>query len=349
MAENPFVSPRITLSDFPDEIDEYFYSHGYTDGLPIVPPSVDRVKQFVEATGKRPQEVVGLVPPLMGSATVERVAINAVMAGCRPEYMPTFLAAVSAVCDPQFNLSTIQSTTNPASPLLILNGPQRKRLDVNSGSGCFGPGWRANATIGRALRLVLLNVGGGKPGVVDKATQGYPGKYTFCFAENEEESPWEPLAVERGFAPADDTITAVGGHGTSNIVETSPRAEDVLTSLAFGLINTGVNNFMNARSDVLLVLCPSHAQIIANGGKFTKQMLKEYLWERARAPFDWFSERRQSEIRLRKATILNDRVLITDRPENFIIVIAGGPGGLHSTFIPTVTGTQSVTRPIRSS
>lgn len=348
MVQHALISPRITLSDSLDEINEYFYTNGYTDGLPIVPPSSDRVKRFVEASGKGPQETVALVPPLMGSATIERVAINAVMAGCRPEYMPMLLAAISAVCEPRFDLSAIQATTNPASPLLILNGPVRKRLDVNSGAGCFGPGWRANATIGRAMRLLLLNVGGGKPGPVDKSTQGYPGKYTFCFGENEEENPWQSLAVERGFAPADDTVTVVGAHGTSNIVETSPRAEDVLKSLAYGLINTGVNNFMDGQSEVLLALCPPHAHIIANAGKLSKPMLREYLWERARAPTDWFSDRKLSEIRSRKVPIVGGKVLITERPENFIIVVAGGPGGLHSTFMPTVTGTRSVTRAIPS-
>ena len=178
------------------------YSRGYTDGLPVIPPTEPAVRAMLDAANMKPDEMIDVVPPEGGPATAEKVAINAVMAGCLPEYFPVVVAAMRAITAPKFNLLGIQTTTNPVSPVLIINGPIRKALGVNSGRGCLGPGWRANATIGRAIRLCLLNIGGGSPGDVDKAIHGMPGKFTFCFGEAEEESPWDPLHVENGFSRA---------------------------------------------------------------------------------------------------------------------------------------------------
>ena len=169
---------------------EDLYARGVTDGLPVVPPTPGRVARAVAASGRDGGELVALVPPNYGRATVEKIAINATMSGCRPEYMPVVLAAVEAVCDEAFDLHGVSATTNAPAPLLIINGPVRHRLEINYGAGVFGSGWRANATIGRAVRLVCVNVGGAKPGVVSMSTFAHPGRYTYCIGEHEEASPW---------------------------------------------------------------------------------------------------------------------------------------------------------------
>src|SRR5436309_8723330 len=178
---------------------ERLFDRGVTDGLPVVPPTRRLVDRAVAASGRDADELIALVPPNYGRATVEKIAVNAVMAGCRAEYLPVVLAAVEAICDEAFDLHGVSATTNAPAPLLIVNGPVRTALEINSGAGVFGPGWRANATIGRAVRLVWLNVGGARPGVISMSTFGQSGGYTYCIAEREEESPWEPLSIEHGF------------------------------------------------------------------------------------------------------------------------------------------------------
>jgi hypothetical protein len=344
MTERHLSSTRHILPDDVEAVMEFLEERGMTDGLPVVPPTEERVWRMIEAVGRPPQEVVAEVPPAMGKATVEKVAVNAVMAGCRPEYFPVVLAAVEAMGEPRFNLMAIQCTTNPVGPLLILNGPVRQRIGVNCGAGCMGPGWRANATIGRAVRLVLLNIGGAAPGPVDKAVQGYPGKYTFCFGENEEESPWPPLHVERGFRPEESAVTVVGAQGTSNILEMSPRPEDLLHALVHGMINVGVNNFLMGLGEPLLVLNPLHARVLAEAG-WTKDALREYFYERVRAPLSWFSPRAQERWGF-AGRVQGEWVRMVREPGQFMIVVAGSLGGHHSTFIPTFGDTWSVTRRI---
>jgi hypothetical protein len=200
MADSPsLISNRIAVSDSLEEISELYYERGWTDGLPIVPPTEDRVARMLSGTIRNAQEVVGEVPPGQGEGTVEKIAINAVMVGCTPDAMPVILAALEAMLEEPFNLYGIQATTHPVAPLLIVNGPIRNKIGINSGYNVFGQGTRANATIGRAIRLILVNLGGGIPGKLDRSTQGQPSKYSFCIAENEEASPWAPLHVERGF------------------------------------------------------------------------------------------------------------------------------------------------------
>src|SRR5213596_3221254 len=188
---------------------ESLYARGVTDGLPVVPPTRRLVELAVAASGREAGELVALVPPNYGRATVEKIAINSVMAGCRPEYLPVVIAAVDAVCDEAFDLHGVSATTNAPAPLVIVGGPIRTALDINCGAGVFGPGWRANATIGRALRLVCVNVGGARPGVVSMSTFAHPGRYTYCIGEREEASPWESLSVEHGFAPSDSTVAVL--------------------------------------------------------------------------------------------------------------------------------------------
>src|SRR5215467_11235849 len=191
--------------DLADAIESLF-ERGVTDGLPVVPPTRRLVDRAVAASGRDGGELIALVPPNYGRATVEKIAINAVMAGCRPDYLPVVLAAVEAMCDEKFDLLGVSGTTDAVAPLVIVNGPIRQALDINAGAGVFGPGWRANATIGRAVRLCWVNIGGARPGVISMSTFGGPGRYTCCIGENEEASPWEPLHVEHGFDPADSTV-----------------------------------------------------------------------------------------------------------------------------------------------
>ena len=201
-------SRRIELGADEDAV-EACYSRGWTDGLPVVPPTPERVLRMLGGTRRDKDEVVAIVPPDLVECTVEKVAINAVMAGCLPEYLPVVLAAVAAACTETFNIHGLLATTMSVGPMIVVNGPIRRRIGMNSGINAMGQGNRANAAIGRALQLVVRNVGGGRPGGVDRATLGQPGKYTFCFAENEEDSPWEPLSVERGIAPGVSAVTLV--------------------------------------------------------------------------------------------------------------------------------------------
>ena len=194
-------SRRVELAELEDEA-EAMFDRGWTDGLPVVPPTEERVLRMLDGTTRAPDEVVAVVPPDLVECTVEKVAVNAVMAGCKPEYLPVVLAAVEAACTDEFNAHGLLATTYFSGPVVIVNGPIARAIGMNSGVNALGQGNRANATIGRALQLVIRNVGGGRPGEVDRATLGNPGKYTFCFAEDEAGSPWEPLSVERGFAPA---------------------------------------------------------------------------------------------------------------------------------------------------
>ena len=180
---------------------EYYFEQGVTDGLPVVPPTEERMQLMLAATSQAADEVVALVPPNFGEASIEKIAVNAVMAGCKPEFLPVVIAGVRAMCDERVSLHGVQGTTHTATPLFIINGPVRQQLDINCAAGVFGSGWRANATIGRALRLIMINIGGAYPGEIDKSTMGHPGKYTYCIGEYEEQNPWEPLHVEHGYAP----------------------------------------------------------------------------------------------------------------------------------------------------
>ena len=197
----------LELPDSPYAIYEHFYAKGWTDGLPIIPPTEDLVGETLRYTDRAPEETVVELPPRGGAATVEKIAVNAVMAGCMPEYLPVLIAAAKAVAEPQYNLYGRQTTTHPGAHLVIINGPIRGELGVNCHRNVLGQGFRANATIGRALRLLLITVGGGVPGVTDMATHGHPGKYSYCIGEDEEGSPWSPLHADRGFDPGTSTVT----------------------------------------------------------------------------------------------------------------------------------------------
>jgi hypothetical protein len=353
MLSNRVRRLTVPVSDAAGEVwavSQFLYERGRTDGLPVIPPTEPLVLEMLEHTDRAADEVVGYVEPSQAGATVEAVAINAVMAGCRPEYLPVVLAAVEAIGEPAFNLFGIQATTNPVAPLIIVNGPLATALEINARGNCFGQGFMANATIGRALRFVLLNIGGGTPQTLDKATQGQPAKFGFCVAENEAESPWEPLHVERGYPAEASTVTVISVTGTQNILDMASRSARGLLQMFCSHAGTaGVQNVLLGGGP-LFAISPEHAQILARDG-FTKQDVRQYLYEHARAPLTEFSRENIAEVLAKRRPRWcvpenpDARIPIADRPEDITIIVAGGPGP-HSQFLPSFGQTEPVTRTI---
>ena len=264
---------------------EWYFEQGWTDGLPIVPPTPEKLSATVEALGGEAERLEALVPPRWGNLTREVLAINVVMAGCLPAYAPVVRAALVAMCVPHFNLHGVQATTHVAAPLVVVNGPIRLAVGMNAGCGLFGPGNRANATIGRAIRLVLLNVGGAIPGDVDKSTLAHPGKYSFCIAENEEMNPWTPYHVERGYRPEDSTVSCLAveaPHSVTNHV--ADDAEGILDSVVSAMSTIAHNNAVSSGS-CAVVLGPEHAATIA-AKQWSKNDVRHYLWEHAANSWD---------------------------------------------------------------
>jgi len=289
------------------------------------------------------------VAPAYGAATVERIAINAVMAGCRPEYLPVVIAATEAVSSAAFNLSGVQATTNPAAVWLVINGPVAARLGFNGANNCLGPGSWANATLGRALRLVLQNIGGALPGDMDRATQGQPGKFTFCCAENEQASPWEPLHVERGYAATASTVTAVAALGTWNMNTHAKDATDLLKVIADTMAFPCGSDYAHG-GEPWLALAPEHAHILASEG-LSKLDVKQRLWEQSKLRASRLSVkdlgRVQSVRRAELGDITVDTLLpISVKPEEVGIIVAGGTG-THSVYMPVSGHSHSVTCAIR--
>ena len=328
------TSEQLVVNDSAEAVNNLFLEKGWTDGLPIIPPTEEAVERMLAAVNREPDELVATIPPSWGEATVEKIAINAVMAGCLPEYMSLIITAVAAMCEQQVNLKGLQPTTHPVAPLLIINGPIVKKLNINSKSGAFGPGWRSNATIGRAIRLMLMNIGGALPGKTDMSTQGQPSKYIFCIAENEEDSPWGPLHVERGFDALTSTVSVVGVENPHNINDHDAlTAEEVLSTVA-GTMTTLGNNHVRGMiagyGDAIVALGPEHAATIAKSG-FSKNDVRDYLYENARIPRKAFYER----AREKNHPGMDENALIppTGQKENLIIIVVGGPGK-HSSYLP---------------
>ncbi len=338
--------------EVPDDLwaaQEFFMEKGWGDGLPVIPPTEERVERMLAAVRRKPDEVIGVVPPRWAPATVEKIAINAVMAGCKPEYMPVLIAAVEAITDPRLNLYALQATTGGPAVMLIINGPVRSQIGVNGGSNALGEGWRANATIGRSIRLIQRNIGGSYPGTTCKATLGWPGKYSICIGENEEASPWEPLHVERGFDRNASTVTAISADG-------SVRASDLDSSKALGILANFAQRMDGPSGpEAIMVICPEHARIIANDG-FSKMDVKKFIWERAGyrmrdLPDETFAQRvkRRPDLRLTRDSVIP----VTDKPEDILVVVAGGDGS-QSQYIhvwgqstPEGGSTRSVTKAVR--
>lgn len=328
---------------------ELLYEAGWTDGLPVVPPTREAVDRFVEATGRDPGDVVAEIPPMHGAATVEKVAANAVMAGARPEYMPVIVRALELLVDDRFNVGGMQCSTHMSTPLVIVHGPIRHELGINCGPNVFGQGWRANATIGRAVKLVLVNLGGSRPGEADKATLGHPGKYTYCIGENEENSPWEPLHVRRGFEPTDSAVTVYGCEGPHNInnqMTDSPYG--LLTTIASMMANLG-SNHVYLQGETFVVLCPEHAEVCARE-KWKPSDVQQFLFDHARVRHGdlkvggiYGADTRKYNTFPRWVDRDDDEALVpvARRVSDITILVAGGPGR-HSAYLPG-WGSRSVT------
>jgi hypothetical protein len=334
---------------------EWAEETGSGDGLPLVPPTEERVTEMLGPWASRRDESLGAVQPYGGEATYEKLAINCVMAGCRPSYFPVVCTAVQAAISPEFNLYGIQATTSPVTPMVVVNGPIAKELNINSGRSAFGPGWRANATIGRALRLILLNIGGGKPRSLenvnpsmpafDSATQGSPAKFTFCAAEAEQDSPWEPLHVERGFDIEDSTVTVIGVDSIHAYRDTaSQTGEDIATCMASVMGMFGTANMLYGQgSQPTIVLSPEHASILAKDN-WSKSDLKNFLFEHARLNLLPLGKPNQDIHRRRRPKWFDlSDMPVCDSPSDIIAAVIGGPG-IHSVFLGTFSGSQSVTR-----
>lgn len=330
-------------------VNELFYRRGWTDGLPIVPPTEDRVRAMLKGTDRPPDDVVGYLEPMKGKATVEKIAVNAVMAGCRPEYLPIIIAAVDALCDPALNMLGVQTTTNPDTPLVIVNGPIAQQVGMNAGTNCLGPGSQANATIGRAIRLILNNIGGGWPGVSDMSAIGWPGKYTLCLPENEAANPWEPLHVELGFKRDGNVVTVVAAEGMQNILSINRNSEAFLEAVSDHL--SGLDRAY--RKVVVLMLATDTARMLARDG-YTKDSIREFIYEHARIPFAKYRKKFLDPGATGLIAGVPDWVTKTTDPsvlipvpfiDNFIIMVAGGPGEKNM-IVPCWTNASAVTRPV---
>ncbi len=331
-----------------DAINRIYRERRWGDGLPIVPPTAARVERMLAQTRRGRHEVVASVAPGFGAATVERIAINAVLAGCDAECLPVLIAATAAVADAEFNLQGIQATTNPVAVWLIVNGPVARRLQMNASFNCLGQGNWANATLGRALRLILQNIGGALPGEMDRATHGQPGKYTFCCAENEESHPWQPLQVERGFAMTDSTVTVVGVEGTMNMNTHAKAADELARVIADTMIHPPSNEYVHG-GEPWFILGSEHAEIFRREG-WDKARVKCELWQRSKMPVKQLSLNEIARARASRTVELgelsDDTLLpISPRPEDVHLIVAGGPG-THSVYLPCFGNSRAVTRKI---
>ncbi|MBI4528035.1 MAG: hypothetical protein HY695_29925 [Deltaproteobacteria bacterium] len=313
----------LEIPDAPNEAFDWFVNQRMTDGLPVIPPTEERVDAVLGGTRRERAEEIGLIPPRWASGTVEKLAINAVMAGCLPEYMPVLLAAVEALLDPRYNVYGTQATTHPGAPMVIVHGPAAKQLQIASGSGCFGPGYRPNLTIGRAIRLFLVNVGGSLPTEGTMSTFGWPGRYSFCWAEAEEASPWSPYHADKGFDANQSAVTVAHIGGFTDIHDPySKSAPSLLKSLAYGMTSKSTN--IGGGGNPACVLSPAHARLLAREG-VSKTDVRKYLCENARA-----QPRRlgmESVENFERTTIDSEGLLrIADEEEGIQILVAGGEG-----------------------
>ena len=344
----PDAPDRIGGPDGIEALNRLFVSRGWTDGLPVLPPTPQRCEAML---GDRdPDEVAAIVEPRLGRATLGRIAANAVMAGCEPAHFPVVLAATRAMCDPAFNLKAIQSTTHPCTVACLVGAPACEELGINGAYNALGQGHRANAAIGRAIRLILINIGGASPGALDRSTMGSPAKYTFCFAENAAANPWPCLHEELGLDPAASHVTVFGVEGPHNVNDHYGRtAEEILLTVAGTLASPGANNFYLAGQPVV-VLGPEHAAVIAAGG-FSKADVKRFLSDHAIVPRALVSDAMLAELEERLPHRLvgekgSGGVRFVSDPDELIVLVAGG-AGRHSAVLPTFGhSTRAVTRRI---
>ena len=323
-------SRRVEFAQLEDE-HEAMFSRGWSDGLPVVPPTEAKVLAMLEATSLEPDEIVAVTPPDLIECTAEKAAINAVLAGCRPDYFPVVLAGLRAICNDRFNMHGVLATTMPVGPVFVVNGPIRHRIGMNSELNVFGQGNRANLTIGRAIQLIIRNVGGGRPGEVDRAALGQPGKISFCFAENEETSPWEPLSVAEGFEPGEDVITAFPGEAPRSVVDQLSRdPESLARSLASCLLTVHHPKIIQA-FDAILAIAPDHARVFREA-QWTRDHLIERITEYTTRPGTELI-RGAGGIAEGIPEKMADSHLAKFRPGGLKIVHCGGGAGLFSAII----------------
>ena len=340
-------SRRIEVAELEDEI-EMMFTRGWSDGLPVVPPTEERVMTMLGGTGRAPDEVVATVPPDLVDISVEKVAIAAVMAGCLPEYLPWVLTAVEAACTDEFNMHGLLATTMPVAPVLICSGPGTRKIAMNSGINALGQGNRANSTIGRALQLVVRNVGGGRPGEVDRAAHGNPGKLGFCFAENDVDSPYGTLAGQRGVDGETDAVTVFAGEGPRCIVDQLSRTPESLANTLAAQLQAMHHHKLVLAFDAVLVMGPEHARVFADAG-----------WDRDRILFELDMRLTTPAAELERGAgdiaegvpvgLSGDLPKFT--PEGLMLAYAGGGAGLFSALIAGWVngdkGSRPVTRAVR--
>ena len=302
-------APQHNFQDNDEALESYF-ERGWTDGLPIVPPTPEKVQRFLDCAALPADQVLGAVPTREVTVTAEHVAINAVMAGCKVEYMPVVLAAVRAILEEKANFHSTTGTLAGAAHAVIVNGPIRNELNINCKAACFGPGWRANATIGRALRLVIRNVGRGIPGFLDRATFSTPARYSLCFGENEEDSPWAPWHVERGFPQGSNAVTVQSTLTRTSASDVSKRPDGILDAIARVVRRQGVtgDRWIGENANLVVVVGMEHMRIFSEAG-WTKKQMREYLIPKITKPEDQY-----------------DRPVRIGKPEGILIVAAGGQG-----------------------
>jgi thiol-disulfide isomerase/thioredoxin len=343
---------RVTLAD---QEDAYAYcAQHFGDALPVVPPTIERVEAMLRACPLPAQEIVARIPPCYGEATVEKIAANAVMAGCAPEMMRVLLPLVRAACDERFNIHGVQATTHFAAPLVIVNGPVRQQLGFWSKQNVFSNVARANSTLGRALQLILLNIGGGRPDGIDMSTLGNPGKFSYCIAENEEQSPWEPLHVERGLQPGQSALSLFAGEPPRGVSEHNAQQGKTILKTISRQLATVWSYRVCMSFEAVAVLCPEHVKTLHRDG-FSKQQVKEFLFENTGIPVRHYQdapgEGTQMVSQYREITIDGERCYQKFRsPESLMIVVAGGTAGKFSAIIGSwgtgPRGSQMVTYPI---
>ena len=314
-----------------EDITEACFDRGWSDGLPVVPPTPIRVMRMLAGADLAPDESIGLVPPDHVDCTVEKVAINAVMAGCKPEYFPTVIAVVRAALQEKFCMHGLLCTTYFSSPVVIVNGPVSRHIGMNSGGNALGQGNRANATIGRALQLLIRNVGGGKPGGIDRATLGNPGKYTFCFAEDESDLDWPTLAMDRGFERDDSVVSLFAGDGVQPILDQLSRTPESLAKSMAASLRSVVHVKKFGMADATLVVCPEHRRVLRENG-WNKSDLKQALFDELVTPgtelmsgVGGISEGMPEKLR--------GKLLSKFRDDGLHIVTAGGTAGMFSAII----------------
>jgi hypothetical protein len=315
-----------------DDPAEICYQRGWTDGLPVTPPTDARVLSMLGGTSRAPGEIVGHIPPYLAPCTVEKVAINAVMAGCKPEYMPVLLAAIEAALEPVFTLHGVLATTYFSGPIIIVNGPVAQKIGMNSGINALGQGNRANATIGRALNLVVRNVGGGRPGEADRATLGAPSKFTLCFAEDESDASWQPLSEARGFPRGASTVTLFQGHGPEAFVDQKSRTPEGLTrSFAMALVKMGHPNLVQS-ARAIVVLTPEHYRIYKEAG-WERKRIERALYEATIRPGSEIVAG-QNGVGEGVPASRAGEAIPKFHEDGLMVVRAGGSAGLFSAILP---------------